>query len=322
MNPRISTIAALEMIVLFCAGGLIPAQARNLTLSTAGGRALADAAGVPLPAGCAVRLGSFNLPAATRNQTLAQTKDYRQLAVWFKPVAENLAGGGAPLQAAGSVAGLVTNAFPADGDVFGTVAGVSTSFLPVGEQLYLWVFNGPTPQASTEWGIFTAPAWLTPPALGSQSISTAAASLQAIHGSLTGGALNLAAIPASYGNWTWQKFSASASAAEQQPTADSDGDGLFNLAEYAWGLNPSSADVAPSKLAPPSGTDGAHFTYDVPLNRPDVTVTAERSTDLKIWTPAESIVIATTATTETRRCTAAPGANCFWRVKFDQPTSP
>lgn len=293
----------------------LPASASTVTLTTVGGRSFAGSSGTPLASGCLIRVGTFDLPDATRDAMLSSTRDYQQLRSWFKPLAEGGAGAGTPVQALVAASGLRTNDFPAPGQTFGTVSGISTSYLPPGSRIYLWVFDGPTPESSLQWGIFTAGAWTAPPALGSQALSTNA-DVHSLQGSADEDALRLAPIPVSYANWVWKNFPGGTQSTQLAITADDDGDGLHNLAEYAWGLNPAMRDKARFSLHR-DGEAGARFSFDVPRQRPDVTVMAECSTDLKHWFPAPSIVTAESLEYETRT-TSANGLKCFWRIKISQ----
>ncbi len=291
------------------------AFAGTVTLTSVGGSQFVAQNGTALPAGCSVRIGSFNLPAST----IATTRDYKLLLNAFKPLAEGTVGGGTAQQVGGSGGTLVTNNFPATGQVFGQISGISDSYAVPGTQLYAWVFDAATPEAAQQWGIFTAGTWTAPPGLGAQSLSTTAA-VQAVQGSATSTQLKLNTIPSSYGNWAWKKFGLAAAGAVTDFNADSDGDGLKNLVEYAWGTNPSSHDDAKTGLT--TSGNSAVFTFKNPLHLPDVSVTAECSTDLKTWTPVSSTVVSSDADFETRAVSAPSGDKCFWRVKFDSVTAP
>lgn len=295
------------------------AQAGTVTLTSAGGRQFTDSKGKALPAGCTIRVGTFNLPDATRDQTLSTTTDLNQLKSWFKPLAEGATGSGEPQQIAGSGNLLRTNDFPAAGEVFGTVSEINATYMPTGTKLYVWVFDAADMQQASQSGIFTAATWTAPPALGTTAISTSA-TVQALQGETMTSQLRLAPVAASYGNWTWKKFGPGATGAGVGFSADTDGDGLQNLAEYAWGLNPASRDASPASLAAPVNGAGATFTFKNPRTLPDVQVTAECSSDLKTWDPAPSTVIASDASYETRQCAAPAGSRCFYRVRFSSIT--
>jgi hypothetical protein len=143
--------------------------------------------------------------------------------------------------------------------------------------------------------------------------------VQAVQGGSTATQLRLGAPANTYGNWTWQAYSLGAAVAATSRTADPDGDGLANLAEYAWKLNPAARDGAQTAVAA-NGDASVSFTFKAPKNAPDVTVIAECSSDLKTWFPAPSSIIASDADFDTRVSTAAPGQRCFWRVRFEPIT--
>ncbi len=302
-------------LLLACAGNL---SAGTLVVSSAGGRSFADSEGNVLPAGCAIRVGTFDLPPDTRDATLASTRDYSQLLAWFKPLAENASANSGSVQqanAGGNV--LCTNDYPVSGETYGQITSFTTSYMPAGAQLYIWVFDGQDANSAHQWGIFSAGTWTAPSALGVSSLNTGG-TVQALHGSAAAGQLRLTGIPNSYGNWAWKKFGLNAAPSLAAYDADTDGDGLRNLAEYAWGLDPASKNSSPTSLA--ANATGATFTFRNPLALPDVSVIAECSTDLTLWTPASSTVIETTADYEVRAVHSPPDTRCFWRVRFVSAT--
>jgi hypothetical protein len=315
MNPLL--IGSMKLRPLYfltlLALNICQAHAGGVTLTTSGGSQLASKTGAALPNGCAVRIGSFNLPDATRDATLAATRDYTTLASWFKPLAENTPNAGTAEQPNSTGSGLTTNSFPTAGNMFGTVSDIKTSYMAAGTKLYIWVFNHAEPAKATEWGIFTAPSWLAPQALGSQPLSTSA-SMQAIQGTAANAQLCLNNIPTSYGNWTWQSYASAPNGQSTDAAADPDADGIANIAEYAWKLNAGSADKTRTDINTRSGS--IVFSFKSPRNTPDVNVTVECSPDLKTWAPATSQVVSSDADFDTRECVAAPGARCFWRVRF------
>ena len=300
--------------VALAALGAPSANAGTITLTSAGGSPFANQGGAVLPAGVALRVGTFNLPPATRDATLAATNDYSQLAAWFKPLGESISGAGSVTQANGAGAQLRTNGIPTEGGVFGTIGNVSASYMPPGTKLYVWAFDTANPYDFSQWGIFTADKWLMPQALGAQALSTAN-EVSAIQGSVSGGQLRLATPAATFGNWRMKHFPQGAAADAIAFNADPDGDGILNIAEYAWQLNPNARDETRTSLS--GQTSGSTFSFKTPRNLTDVVVTAEMSADLHTWTPATSTVTATDADFDTRTCAApANEPRCFWRVRF------
>lgn len=294
--------------------GICQVHAGGVTLSSVGGCPFKLKDGAVLPQGCSVRIGSFNLPELTRDATLAAATEYAVLNAWFKPLAEGVATAGTATQPGGTGNCLCVNNFPAAGDIFGTISDISVSYMVPGTQIYLWVFNHANPAQATQWGIFTAAGWLTPQALGSQALSTTSA-MQVVQGSFVSQQLRLRDIPVSYGNWTWQSYPGNSTTQTTDAAADPDGDGLANLAEYAWRLNPNAAD--PTRTTLTKGTDGSIiFHFKSPRNIPDVTVSVECSADLINWAPTTSVLISSDAEFDTLECTATPGTPCFWRVRF------
>jgi hypothetical protein len=291
------------------------AHAGTITLSSVGGSRFATKSGSLLPAGCAVRVGTFELPAASRDAVLNSQGDYAWLKSVFKPLAEGLIGAGGASQASGSGSVLRANGFPAAGDIFGSISGIDASYLPPDTQLYVWIFNHSNPDQATQWGLFTATAWTAPPALGSRTLSTTAA-VQALQGTTVSSQLRLIDVPATYGNWTWQNYTLSAPAQLTQATADPDGDGVANIAEYAWKLNPAARSEPRTELTPPAGGTFT-FRFKRPRHLPGVTVIAECSSDLKTWQPASAAVTASDADFDTLESSASTATPCFWRIRFE-----
>lgn len=92
--------------------------------------------------------------------------------------------------------------------------------------------------------------------------------------------------------------------------ANPDGDGFTNLAEYALGLEPLTADSL--QAGPVLGWDGTNWTYTWrrPSDRGDVTYTVETSSDLANWTglAATPTLMGTSGGIDTWRVNVAPGA--------------
>jgi hypothetical protein len=308
-SPSLLLGAVLAML------GSASLNAGSITLSSVGGAKFATKEGQLLPHGCAVRVGSFNLPNATRDQILPEKGDYAQLKTVFKPLAEGLIGSGSAAQNAGGGTVLRANSFPAEGDIFGTVANINATYMPPETQLYVWVFNHSNPDLATQWGLFTADTWLAPPALGNRTLGTN--SVEVLQGSTSGSQLRLIDVPATYGNWAWQSYSINASSTLTGSEADPDGDGLANIAEYAWRLNPAARSTPLTALNAASNGATVSFTFKSPRNQPDVAVIAECSPDLRTWEPAASVVITSDADFDTRQCSSSAGTRYFWRVRFE-----
>ena len=225
-------------------------------------------------------------------------------------------------QANGAGSQLRTNGFPAAGNVFGTISNIGGGYMVPGTQLYVWVFDTASPYDSSQWGIFTAASWVVPPVLGAQALSTSVA-VNAVQGSATAGQLRLAAPAQTFGNWRMKHFSADATAPTIGYNADPDGDGIQNIAEYAWQLDPNVRDSTRTTLSGETAGGTATFTFKSPRTLSDVLVTAECSPDLSTWSAATSTVTASDVDFDTRTCTTPSDAGrFFWRVRFSSVTAP
>jgi hypothetical protein len=113
----------------------------------------------------------------------------------------------------------------------------------------------------------------------------------AMPGGMPGGTAH----PETYSTWRnlfWDS-SVSTNNAVAGPYADPDGDGLNNLAEYIYGLNPAQVDTAP-RLVPAVETINAasHLTVSLCLSggASDVTTTPQFSSDLVTWSNDASVL--------------------------------
>jgi hypothetical protein len=290
--------------------------ASTVLLTSSQGRQLATSSGTPLPSGCCIRIGTFLLPAATRDATLAATNDFAQLRSWFKPLAEGASGGGSIEQPGQLGTQLRTNNYPNNGEVLGMISNISASYLPTGTPLYVWVYDAATPEAAQQWGIFKADSWLAPTAYATLALSTKD-NVMALQGSVNTEKLRLAPIPVTYGNWAMSKLGSDASSQTLSASTDADSDGVTNLIEYAWGFDPKAADAHSRSSVSTSGVSGTpSFNYQTPRGKPDLTVQAECSIDLINWTLVTSTLVGTEGDYDIRTVVAPPGNKCFWRLRF------
>ena len=100
--------------------------------------------------------------------------------------------------------------------------------------------------------------------------------------------------------------------------ADSDGDGLSNLAEYALGTEPHHFTQSP---VPVVDSNGLSLTFTRPANLPDVSYIAESSDGLGTWTPIPLVVVIP-GVTETVRATdpltTGDPSRRFLRLRFER----
>ena len=89
-----------------------------------------------------------------------------------------------------------------------------------------------------------------------------------------------------YEDWASYTFDDGVAREDTAPTADPDGDGLVNLAEYYFLRNPLVADTTPVLKVTVNGEGQAVLDYNRRINDPHATVVVEASTDLQTWIPA------------------------------------
>ena len=111
----------------------------------------------------------------------------------------------------------------------------------------------------------------------------------------------------SYADWQALHFGPESDPAIVGDNADPDGDGLPNLLEYAFGLEPLAAGSAgqPIIAVQPFGADNARhltMTFTTPATVTDLALVPEASTDLKTWLSGpEQIVMVSDTTSGNRR---------------------
>jgi hypothetical protein len=137
------------------------------------------------------------------------------------------------------------------------------------------------------------------------------------------------ALPGTYGDWALHAFT-DAQLADPEfgtATADPDGDGVPNLAEFVMGGNPLVADGATTALQPLSSAPGSFsFSFRERKNLGDVQRLFESSTNLVNWVeimPA-SLVMISNLPDVYLRAAAFPVQDqaSFFRLRFPLPTSP
>ena len=124
-----------------------------------------------------------------------------------------------------------------------------------------------------------------------------------------------------YDDWASYRFDDGVAREDTVPTADPDGDGLVNLAEYYFLRNPLVADKTPVLNVTVNGEGQAVLGYKRRINDPDASVGVEVSTDLPTWIRAvpgdfEEFVHTRVGDGETLRATyLAEGADAaFFRL--------
>ena len=106
------------------------------------------------------------------------------------------------------------------------------------------------------------------------------------------------------------------------PNGDADNDGIQNLCEYAFFLDPVLPDAAGAPAGMRVGSDIAVI-YTKVLSATDITYTVEESTDLLAWTPAQTTdqVLVQNNGIQTIQSSVAMGTNnrFFLRLKITRP---
>ncbi len=110
-------------------------------------------------------------------------------------------------------------------------------------------------------------------------------------------------------------FAAAYPALASMPQGDADQDGIANLIEYAFALDPNG--VTPSSSLPqPTRSDGTlSYNFNVPAGPTGLIYSAECSTDLTTWTPLPN---SGTGTQRLFTLTLIPGQKCLIRLRITQ----
>lgn len=110
-------------------------------------------------------------------------------------------------------------------------------------------------------------------------------------------------------------FEASFPALAAAPLGDSDQDGVANLVEYAFGLDPANPIATQLPPQPALTPAGLSIAFTVPPHIADMEYGAECTTDLTNWQPVSN---QGTASQRTYTIPVLPGQKCFMRLKVSQ----
>ena len=105
--------------------------------------------------------------------------------------------------------------------------------------------------------------------------------------STSAGGANAAAIP-EYGAWIASKFPPNAPSTSTALTADPDHDGLNNLLEFAFSLDPLIPNGSPVSVSSSIAGSPLEITYKLRHDVPGLTARVDVSSDLDIWDITES----------------------------------
>jgi len=169
-------------ILYLCAIICSAAAARASVTVTANGVAnlVLSSSGTVLTAGDLIRIGYFSSTA-----NLGTSNSFSSLNSIFTPIGEGSADGDTLTETGVSGDTLEINNItgPGTGTFAGSFNTVSSSYLPTGTQLYMWVFNATSTASSTQWGIFDAPSWTFPPDPSFTTVTLSAPSVSVLRGS-------------------------------------------------------------------------------------------------------------------------------------------
>ena len=93
-----------------------------------------------------------------------------------------------------------------------------------------------------------------------------------------------------YSGWRINAFPPGTSLADQEPGADPNGNGLENMFEYLFGLDPLGNDPVPKLVIDFTGAAGVRLTHPRTVGADDGVLRFGMSTDLDNWSPASDVV--------------------------------
>jgi hypothetical protein len=168
----------------------------TVTFSTPPASLILQSDGVFLLSGSLVRIGYFDLSGSTLT-TLQTSNDFTTINSLFRPLAEGISGAGTVTQLGNSGNALMINDMFSVGQAFGQIDGITAGYIPEGQFLSAWVFNGPNASSSNQWGIYSSStAWAVPPDMGSVVLSTSDINTVVRGSQDVSGNYHLATIPA------------------------------------------------------------------------------------------------------------------------------
>ncbi len=100
-----------------------------------------------------------------------------------------------------------------------------------------------------------------------------------------------------------------------QPQADADADGIANFVEYAFGLNPLTANSTLALPQPVLTPAGLTLDFTTPASVTDVNYTAECTSDFLQWLPVPN---QGSGSQRSFTVPITPGQNCFMRLRVNQ----
>jgi hypothetical protein len=188
----LKTFPLLLASLLFAAGAVY-GQSTYTVDALATQYLIESSSGTALAAGDVIRLGYF----PSSDLSIVETsQSYATLNSIFTPYGEgtlptttgtlNESGGTSPVGNANTM--YVDNASSTTGAFTGTFLGISSTYIPSGDLLYMWVFNSSNPTSATQWGIFydpTSTEWEAPPAGSFNIVSTSDPGVTALQGTGT-----------------------------------------------------------------------------------------------------------------------------------------
>lgn len=125
-----------------------------------------------------------------------------------------------------------------------------------------------------------------------------------------------------FGEWRHAWFPADSQSLDQFGQQDPDGDGVSNLLEYAFGLNPTATDADAARALPhaPAANGRGGIAFRRRTNATDLGYQVETSTDLFQWEDgaprlAESTGESADTTTLVETADSAPTSHRFYRIR-------
>lgn len=170
----------LKRIFIICASAsfTVAAQAAVTINANSVANLALSSSGTALTAGDLIRIGFFS---TTSN--LGTSNSFSTLNSAFTPIGEGSADGDTLTETGNSGDTIDINNISGAGTFAASFGNVNATYLPTGDQLYMWIFNSTSTSSATQWAIFDAPSWTFPASGGATTLSLSSPSISVLRGS-------------------------------------------------------------------------------------------------------------------------------------------
>jgi hypothetical protein len=182
---------SLILVALFGLSSLAHASV-NIVAQALSPNLILSSSGTALAVGDVVEIGYFS---STTN--LSTSNSYSSLSSIFTPIGQGSADSDTLSEPGVTGDTMEINNVQGAGTFGGTFQNVSSTYLPAGSLLYMWVFNSTNPATATQWTILGDSTWIFPVDPSQANLSLSSSGITVYRGSTSSTDFELANIPAS-----------------------------------------------------------------------------------------------------------------------------